>query len=188
MHESVGLPLVSVVGRPTHPRETSTMRRSLEERFWAKVEPTDDGCWLWTGSRFPAGYGRLRSLAERYAHRCAWMIFNGPIPDGLHVLHHCDNPPCVRPDHLWLGTPLDNMRDRDAKGRGRHDGPIKPLRGSENGNARLNETSVLEIIRLAEAGVKHTEIARSFGVHPTTVDLIAAGRRWAHLRPVRVDA
>lgn len=87
-------------------------------RFWAKVEKTDD-CWLWRGSVGSNGYGQLRVGARMVtASRLAWELTNGPIPDGLWVLHRCDTPLCVRPEHLFLGTHLDNMHDMRHKGRG----------------------------------------------------------------------
>lgn len=87
-------------------------------RFWAKVHKSD-GCWEWTGKR-ASGYGRFVTPPGRRmwsAHRYSWTLANGPIPDGLFVLHHCDNKPCVRPEHLFLGTNADNMRDAWRKGR-----------------------------------------------------------------------
>lgn len=98
--------------------------------FWAKVNkdgptlrPELGPCWEWTGYR-ARGYGVMRRASlyrfQIATHRYSWMLANGPIPDGLLVCHRCDNPPCVRPDHLFLGTTADNTRDRDAKGRGRH--------------------------------------------------------------------
>lgn len=87
-----------------------------EERFWAKVEKGPD-CWEWKAFR-NKGYGKFTYNGRMYlAHRLSWILTNGPIPDGLGVLHSCDNPPCVNPDHLFLGTQLDNMRDASNKGR-----------------------------------------------------------------------
>ena len=90
----------------------------LTERFWSKVVKIDDGCWLWTAALLLDGYGQiwLGQTMER-AHRLSWIIHFGPIPEGLCVLHTCDNPPCVRPGHLFLGTQLDNVRDAIRKGR-----------------------------------------------------------------------
>ena len=98
--------------------------RHREWLFWQNVAVrSPNECWEWRGSRYPTGYGRVRPT--QYAHRLAWGYTHGPIPAGLHVLHHCDNPPCCNPAHLWVGTPADNMRDRDLKGRGRN-GPNAP--------------------------------------------------------------
>ena len=86
-------------------------------RFWSYVTKTDD-CWPWTGSIHNTGYGRMKAKHKQvFVHRVSWEMSNGPIPNGMFVLHRCDNPPCVRPDHLFLGTKGDNNRDRVAKGR-----------------------------------------------------------------------
>lgn len=99
----------------------------LAVRFWAKVEKTPT-CWEWRGATV-TGYGHISMggvLGKiRLAHRISWEMHNGPIPDGLHVCHRCDNPKCVRPDHLFLGTDLDNAQDRDAKGRSRPANSLK---------------------------------------------------------------
>ena len=92
----------------------------FERRFWARVrrDDSEDGCWVWTGSLMTRGYGRLWVKGRREgAHRVAYEIAYGPFDKALRVLHHCDNPPCVRPKHLFLGTQLDNMRDAARKGR-----------------------------------------------------------------------
>ncbi len=96
-------------------------KRPLEERFWEKVD-TYGECWFWIGCIDPLGYGRITVKTQSgwnstYTHRVAWSFANGPIPKGKQVLHDCDTPPCVRLEHLYLGTPADNMRDRDMRGR-----------------------------------------------------------------------
>lgn len=95
---------------------------TLEERFWKKVDRSGgpDACWTWTATRTRTGYGMFCvSLKMVSSHRVSYSLANGPIPDGLCVLHRCDNPPCVNPGHLWLGTQLQNIADRDSKGRQR---------------------------------------------------------------------
>lgn len=104
----------------TDPNPRCMFEGTWEDRFWAKVDRSDaDGCWEWTAHRSPKGYGAFTITGQTptRAHRYAYTITYGPIPDGLMVLHACDNPPCVRPDHLWLGTASDNMRDAYTKGR-----------------------------------------------------------------------
>ena len=98
-----------------------TEPRPVSDRFWGNVYPGQaDDCWEWHGTLRADGYGQIRIGASNVlAHRLAWQLAVGPIPDDLCVLHRCDNPPCVNPDHLWLGTHADNMHDMFAKGRER---------------------------------------------------------------------
>src|SRR5688500_9072371 len=96
------------------------LRKPLNERLWAKTMQTPD-CWLWPGRLDRCGYGTLGDgkKGNMLAHRAAWIVTHGPIPDGMKVCHKCDNPRCVRPDHLFLGTQHDNIMDCRAKGRDR---------------------------------------------------------------------
>lgn len=96
------------------------------DRFWPKVEK-GDGCWEWQAHRNPEGYGVIGiDRVPVGAHRVAWELTYGPIPEGIYVCHHCDNPPCVRPDHLFLGTNSDNIIDAMSKHRIE---PVRPPKG-----------------------------------------------------------
>jgi HNH endonuclease/CENP-B-like protein len=156
------------------------------ERFWAKVTIADS-CWLWTGATTPFGYGVLSTgtwmYARRYqqilAHRASWILHYGPVPIGLQVLHHCDNPPCCRPDHLWIGTQKENMHDMIKKGRHFTQG-LPQNRAGENPQAKLTGQQVAQIRRLRGT---HSEraIAKMFGIHRSTVNRITANKRWSYL-------
>jgi hypothetical protein len=146
--------------------------------FWSHVTKSD-GCWIWTAARDQRGYGCFRWNGRLVkAHRVAWMIERGPIGDGLHACHRCDNPPCVRPDHIFLGTASDNMRDAYTKGRLRApDGP----RGETHHKARLTAIQVVEVRSLlAGRALRHREIATMYGVGRTTITAIAQGKNWKH--------
>jgi hypothetical protein len=145
------------------------------DRFWQKVEKTD-GCWNWTAGTSEKGYG-LFSVNNRNqrAHRVSYAMANGPIPDGMQVLHDCDNPRCVNPKHLFLGTNADNMADKVAKGRQAH---FCPGRGESAPNARLTESQVLAI--RASSGT-HREVAEKFGMSRKQIEDIRARRSWMHI-------
>ena len=147
------------------------------EDFWARVEEQGDrGCRVWTGGR-NNGYGHLRFQGKvRYAHRVAWLLTHGDLPTHLDVLHECDNPPCVNPAHLFLGTHADNMADKAAKGR------VPRLRGSLNGHSRVTEAQVVEMRRLYAAGLANQpELAARYGMHQSNVSLIVLGKHWRHV-------
>ncbi|HEX6786952.1 MAG TPA: HNH endonuclease [Acidimicrobiales bacterium] len=152
-------------------------RRPWITRFWERVTKTDT-CWLWTGYRQAGRYGMLRVVegATRTVgvHRLSWELHYGPIPDGLLVCHTCDVRACVRPDHLFLGTPTDNVQDMLAKGRGRL--------GDAHPNARLTAESVREIRRQrAEEGATGVDLAQRFGVGRSTVYRMLHRETWVHL-------
>jgi hypothetical protein len=156
------------------------MRHStITERFWSKVQKTET-CWLWTAyyDRIKCGgYGRINFNGKPgvLAHRAAWMLTNGPIPAGLCVLHRCDTPRCVRPDHLFLGTNADNMADRDAKGR-RH-----APRGEASGSAKITEAQVRFIRAELAKGRGCPTLAAQFGLDRTTIWQIGKKKLWAHV-------
>jgi hypothetical protein len=145
------------------------------ERFWSKVDKSD-ACWVWTGMRNDSGYG-LFILKGRYlrAHRIAFQLTSGNVPQGICVCHHCDNPPCVRPDHLFLGTVADNNADMVAKGRNRN----KVHLGEQNGQSKLTSKQVDEIrFRYAAGGITQRELARQYGVSNSLIGHIVTRRFW----------
>ena len=150
-----------------------------EKRFWSFVKKTR-GCWMWVGST--AGtvmvYGRFRRSGERIlAHRYSWELHNEPVPEGLLVLHTCDNTLCVRPDHLFLGTHKDNSQDMLKKGR------ANKARGERHGNSKLTEKKVRRIKEKYRRGdVTQAKLAEEFGVGEMQVSRIISGKRWAHLQ------
>ena len=131
------------------------------------------GCILWTGKRDKDGYGTLSWQKQpRRAHRMAWEIAHGPIPAGLFVCHTCDVPSCVNPDHLFLGTPADNMRDRDRKGR------LATRPGVKMWNAKLTDSDIQAMRRSPEPQAK---IAAAFGINQGQVSKIRRRLAWAHV-------
>ncbi len=150
---------------------------STRYKFWRRVS-REAGCWLWLAGKTKQGYGRFKynGYDRVMAHRFSWEIHNGTIPDGLFVLHKCDNPPCVRPDHLFLGTKRDNIDDAISKGR--WGGPVP---GSAHPFARLTEDAVLEIRRRLAAGEYGRDLAREFAVGEMTISDIRRRKTWAHL-------
>lgn len=151
---------------------------ALKQRFHQKyVRIPEGGCWVWTAADNHR-YGLISNGSKMLkAHRVSYEIHVGQIPEGLVVMHSCDNPLCVNPEHLSVGTQLDNIRDRDMKGR---QVPNMPA-GSSNGMHKLTETEVLSIRRLRSAGWSHSAIAERFGVSRSCISAILSGKRWAHL-------
>jgi hypothetical protein len=150
--------------------------KAVEERFWSKVAPpNENGCMIWQASKNKCGYGSFR-VERGYpeaAHRVSYRLLKGEIPSGLVVMHACDVPACVNPDHLLLGTPQDNTADRDKKGR--------QARGERSASARLTSADVLEIRRQAKLGVSYSVLAKQYDVANATIQQAAVGRRWKHL-------
>jgi len=136
-------------------------------------------CWEWTGSR-SNGYGRIKVNGTLLlAHRVAWALTHGPIPDGLVIAHRCDNPACVRVDHLFVATQLENMQDMQAKGRLR---PPPRRVGAQHHQAKLTEASVRLIRRLyADGGITQAMLAQRFGVSQTRISAVIRRANWAHV-------
>ena len=146
------------------------------ESFMSRYTIDHGGCWIWTGCRAGNGYGALKVNQRQYgAHQYAYLLFRGPLSDGAMVCHHCDNPLCVNPQHLFLGTALDNVRDMFSKGR-------QPIRRGSAACSKLNESQVLEIRDLAgRPGIKTAELAKRFGVKPATIRAVIRKRNWRHI-------
>lgn len=150
------------------------------ERFWTRVERTND-CWLWTGNHFVrGGYGAFYDDDQKLkrAHRVAWELANGrPPPSDLVVCHSCDEPRCVRPDHLFIGTQAENMSDMRVKGRGKNP---PPERGEHRYNAKLTEADVRSI-RVEAATTPHADLATRYGVNKSLISNVYKRRAWAHV-------
>lgn len=156
----------------------------LEERFWARVDKSGR-CWIWVGTK-ANGYGELRVHGvDQRAHRVSWEMHFGPIPDGLFVCHRCDNPPCVNPSHLFLGTQKDNMADCRSKGRTETGSTVHPEllpRGESHWHAKFSEADVVAIrTQYAEGGISLRSIARQYGVSYSAIHLIVLRRSWRHV-------
>lgn len=157
-------------------RDQSTPLEAVDRIGWSVV---DSGCWEWNGARNHHGYGiygtRIgdRKTGERLAHRLAYMAWNGDIEEGQHVRHRCDNPPCINPDHLELGTHADNMND--AKQRGR------TARGESHGRAKLTERDVLAVREASASGESYRSIGARYGVNKYTVGKIVRQQKWSHV-------
>lgn len=155
-----------------------TQRDLANARFDTFVA-TSDGCWEWKGGIASPGYGAF-TVGNRYtlAHRYQWARHNGPIPKGLFVLHRCDNRSCVRPDHLFVGTQAENLRDMRAKGRERYRG----LQGEAHGRAKLTTAEVVEIRRLhREEGWSGLRLAAYYGMGRTSIYHILRNINWRHV-------
>lgn len=147
-------------------------RPNSPDDFWIKVKKVPGSCWEWIGGRSVQGYGKW-TFADRtvVAHRFSWQIVNGPIPKGAMILHSCDNPPCVNPSHLRLGSHRENMEDRQKRGR-----------TARHGNPRLTWDKAEKIRALDAAGTGRASIAKRFCVTEACVSMIVSGKRWK-IRP-----
>lgn len=157
-------------------------RKSIAERFWPKVEliPFTD-CWIWNAYCDKDGYGKLTVMTDvgcygytqGSAHRISWELHFGPIPDGLHVLHKCDTPPCVNPRHLFLGTTQDNTADQKQKGR--------TLTGESNPFSKLTTADILLIRAGPKSWGRAVHIAKTLSVIPENIMMVMQKKAWAHV-------
>lgn len=147
------------------------------DRFWSYVDSSKE-CWTWTAYKNKDKYGVFAiDRIPHYAHRVSWMIHNGEIPDGLCVLHKCDNPPCVRPDHLFLGTRKDNNVDKSLKGRASVAEWMKNQQGEKNINYKISDSQVSEIKNLRKEGKTLKEIASKYDISFQHVSKICNNER-----------
>lgn len=161
------------------------METTILNRFWSKVDKSIvSGCWIWKAYKNPAGYGQVRVKTIAYlAHRFSYELAFGPIPPTINVLHKCDNPPCVNPDHLFLGTLTDNNQDMCRKGRhGKNVGESGHLKKPRKGN-KLTYSQVCEIRQRAKAGIRYDKLAEDYKVGASLVSMIVNNKRWQHSQP-----
>lgn len=151
--------------------------QELAPRFWPKVDrrgPSE--CWPWIGARSTLGYGRIRAVGRKtywLASRIAMRLAGHALTEAQFACHHCDNPICVNPAHLFAGTPADNTADRVRKGR------TLQRRGEGNPKARLTECQVRDIRKRTET---HAVLAREYGVSPSTIHCVKTRRNWSHVK------
>ena len=152
--------------------KNKTALQRFEEKF---IPEQNSGCWIWI-SADTEGYGDFyfHPTFER-AHRASWMLYRGEIPAGIFVLHKCDNPSCVNPNHLFLGTNDDNMKDMVRKGR------QKSIRGSQHKNAKVTEDNVIEMRKLSASGMSQYKIAEMFGIGKSMANYICNRTSWKHV-------
>lgn len=155
----------------------SVKRKTLKDRFENGFLKQNDGCWVWIRHRDNWGYGQIwaRNTMIR-THRISWILYRGEIPSNKLVLHHCDNPPCVNPDHLYIGTNQDNTNDKLLRGR------EAKVRGEKNGNSKLTENDVIKIREWLDCGESDVSISQMFCVNRSLIRYIRIGKSWAWLK------
>lgn len=147
-------------------------RRPIKERLLRHVALAPNGCWLWTGAKNNKGYGQIGNCGKIVlAHRVSFELHKGESIVGMQILHKCDTPACINPDHLFAGNAVENMKDMHSKGRGQH--------GSGHRWAKLADSDVAEIRRIS-AGMTHKHIAERYGVSRSAITQILSGKRWSH--------
>lgn len=158
------------------------MLDSYSTRFWSKVDKSGgvNSCWLWTGARLKTGYGKFTVAHQTwdYAHRVAYRLIHGDILPGRVIMHTCDNPSCVNPAHLRMGTAMDNVQDKIAKGRD----TVGDHKGVRNAKAKLNDDKVRLIRKRLTEGETCAQLAREYGVTKESIWSIKVGETWKHVR------
>ena len=163
---------------------------TTEVRFWMKVNKTEY-CWLWLARKDKDGYGRFYwNKKQRGAHRIAYMLSTGNYPpDDLVVCYKCDNPSCVNPEHLFLGTVSDNIKDKVSKKRtacgnnnGKNTHPESRSFGIKNPNAKFTDEMIRQIREMYKKIKSHRKIAQHFGVVKSTISSILNGKTWTHIK------
>lgn len=148
--------------------------KTLEERFFSKINKIENGCWEWNGAKNEQGYGKLGIDYKVYsAHRVSYELHYKKIPNNVFVCHKCDNPSCCNPKHLFLGTHKQNMFDRNSKNR--------QLKGIQMPLAKLSEEDVIEIKNLLLSGMKQKDIAQKYNIHSSIISEIKNNKTWKHI-------
>jgi len=149
-------------------------------RFLSKVKVSENGCWNWIAGVTEDGYGHfwLNGKTVR-SHRLAYRMWVGNILDNKIICHHCDNPACVNPKHMFMGTTQDNVTDRETKHRGNHTPPI--LIGSKHPKSKFIESDIVKIRELRKSGLECSKIALIYGVVRQTIHRICTNNGWKHV-------
>ncbi len=155
--------------------------KSTTQRFWSKVTiASPNECWPWKAGKTARGYGNFFWNGKWWgAHRIAWIFTSGPIPDRLQICHHCDNPACTNPRHLFLGTQSDNLKDMYRKGR--RDNDWRPY-GTAHANAKLTENQVVKIRERWSNGETQEAIAEDYPCSRSNVGAICRREAWRHIQ------
>lgn len=152
--------------------------KAMSERLADKYVESGD-CWIWTGAKNKNGYGCVSTGkgTSTTAHKASYQVHVGPVAEGLDVCHKCDNPSCINPKHLFLGTRKENMQDSKRKGR---QNPAR-AKGEETGSSKLTNDQVISVFKSAKAGVSLSQIAKTYNVRKQTIWSIAHGKSWTHI-------
>ncbi|RPI85131.1 MAG: hypothetical protein EHM34_00045 [Nitrosopumilales archaeon] len=150
--------------------------QDMKNKLLSRIDIKDNGCWEWKGAKHRQGYGNIGYKRKVcLAHRISWKLFRGDLRDDILVLHKCDNPPCINPDHLFLGSDRDNVLDSISKGR------FYRAKGKDHYFSRFSNEQIKEIRKLSESGITYDKIAKLFDSHKATICHIVKRKSWKHL-------